>query len=79
MDWLETTPEFDALIVPGARLRVRHNPDSPHSELRHIRAIVDEEYVVYRVWWRHHKRWEYKIEWLYGFWIIYRHGGLTKA
>ena len=31
------------------------------AELRHIRAIVDEDMVVYRTWSRQKKRWSYHV------------------
>lgn len=46
-------------ITPGV-YRLRYWPGNPHNGLLHVRAIVDEEWVVYRQWRR--LRWDYRIE-----------------
>jgi hypothetical protein len=33
-----------------------------HDRLFHIRAIVDDEHVVVREWWRSKNRWNYSVE-----------------
>ena len=60
----------DGLIVPGAKVRYFH-------ELRHIRAIVDDDQVVYRVW--RSGRWRYHIEWMYGFYLAWKDGMLKRV
>lgn len=46
--------------------------------LRHIRAVVDGEYFVSRVWLRRRRRWEYVVEWWYNFWLNDRDGRLIR-
>lgn len=38
-----------------------------HGKICHIRGVVDDEYIVYRVWGKHKKRWFYYCEWWYAF------------
>lgn len=42
-------------------MRVFYQKGNLNNELRHIRAIVDEDMVVYCTWWKIHRRWNYKI------------------
>jgi len=36
-----------------------------NNEVRHIRAIVDDDYFVWRVWSKHKQRWYYSTEYWY--------------
>jgi hypothetical protein len=56
--------KFEEIIQPGNAVRRL-------GYLLHIRAIVDEEYVVYKVWSRNKGRWAYHVEWIYGFELWY--------
>ena len=63
-------------LVPGAQVRLYRGPGAHDNELRHIREIVDINNVVYRVWWKHHRRWEYKVVWMYVFQLEWKQGWL---
>lgn len=63
-------------VRPGATLRLFWNERNPNNKRIHIRAIVDDEYVVYRQWSRR-KGWLYRIEWYYWFWLLDREGRVT--
>jgi hypothetical protein len=63
-------------VVPGATIRWFWGEGNPNNKLVHIRAIVDDEWVVYR-WWSRRKGWRYKIEWAYWFWLLDREGRAT--
>lgn len=67
-------PDLLAVLTPGARLRYKHGAA---NELRHIRAIVDDEYVVYKVWWP--PRWEYEIVSIYSLNLEWEQGWLRPA
>lgn len=57
--------ELLELVQPGNSIRVFYNPNNSNNEIRHIRAIVDEAHIVYRV-----KR-TYKVNDLYpGCWTL---------
>ncbi len=75
----EWPPELLDMLQPGKKVRVFYYPGNVNNQLRHIRAIVDEEYVVYRVWSRHKRRWVYRIEWLYQFNLAWENGRLSAA
>ena len=57
-------PGLLAALKPGARLRrtIGSATPTPRSDLWHVRAIVDGEQVVYRVWSRSGRRWVYRID-----------------
>lgn len=68
---LEIDDRVIAAVQPGKVVRVK-------GRLWYIRAIVDSEMVVYRVWCSRPRRaWDYEIAWLYDFQIMYKFGALT--
>jgi hypothetical protein len=69
---MDIPDEVMQLLQPGQRIRLR-------GSLIHIRAIVDEDQIVYREWWPRHRRWEYKVEWVYAFYIAWKEGQLGKG
>jgi hypothetical protein len=74
-----TEEEFYQLIQPGKVARFSRGKKGVNlqKEVRHIRAIVDEEAVVYRVWLKHKQYWCYCVKSLYEFWLDYDYGWLT--
>jgi hypothetical protein len=72
-------PEFLALLAPGVALRLDYGPDNVNNKIRHIRAIVDDDEVVYRVWSYRRQRWAYQVEDRCGLWYEWQHGYLRKA
>ena len=63
------------MVQPGKTVRLeRHRPKQIH-----IRAIVDEDQVVYRFWRRRVKDWEYRVEYLGSFQYWYEQGQLAAA
>jgi hypothetical protein len=46
-----------------------------NNEIRHIRAIVDKEYIVYRVWQKNH--YSYRVAHKYEFELGYENGRLS--
>ncbi len=64
-------------IKPGEKYRLFYDKGNPNNELVHIRAIVDEEYVVVRYWLRRKRRWCYRVENMLWFRVSARH--LTKV
>lgn len=65
------------LLTPGNAVRFHYAPGNPNNEIRHIRAIVDDEYIAYRVWSRKKRRWTYHISWYYDFLLAYQANRLT--
>lgn len=70
--------KLKTLLMPGKKVRIFYGDGNVNNQIRHIRAIVDEEQVVYRVW-THSRGWYYKVEWVLGFEITLKGGYLTKA
>lgn len=62
LDFGDLPAEFLRLMQPGMALRVFYDEGNPSNERRHIRAIVDGEWVVYRVWQRRRRWWMYRCE-----------------
>ncbi len=71
-------PGLLAALKPGARLRrtIGSLTPTPYTELWHVRAIVDGEYIVYRVWSRSRRRWQYRIKDLIFFHLCWQDGTL---
>ena len=53
--------ELRELIKPGNSIQIYFNENNPNNRLIHIRAIVDERYVVFRTWSKHKQDWMYEI------------------
>ena len=84
-DWLEGIEADDhwfsvkRLIMPGAKLRIDYGEGNLNNKLIHIRAILDDHYIVYRYWLKHKKRWDYVVEWDYWFFLLVKDGNIVKA
>jgi hypothetical protein len=78
-EWPPWTPEFLAALQPGRAVRVFWNKANPNNEIRHIRAIIDDEYVAYRTWSKAYRRWNYKMERIYFFWLAWENGTLKPT
>lgn len=76
---MDVSASVYAMIQPGQSVRMNYGEGNLNNEVRHIRAIVDEEFVVYRVWFKHKRRWEYKVEWVGAFQIGYDAGQLEAV
>jgi len=69
-------PEVWEMVQVGNAVRLDYGPGKRTNQLRHILAIVDDEYVVYRVWMN---RWVYQVDWIYRFELEWQGGYLKKA
>lgn len=76
---LEWPAELLEMIQPGKKVRVFYYRGNSNNQLRHIRAIVDEEYIVYRIWSRHTLCWLYRVDLLYHFYLKWENGHLSAA
>jgi hypothetical protein len=77
---IEIDPAVLDMVTPGAKLRAWHGyqTDHPTSEIWHVRAIVDDNEVVLRVW-RPGRGWQYFLKSMYALHLAYRDGALQKA
>lgn len=68
---------LDDLLQIGNAIRVHYGENNPNNETRHIRAIVDGNQIVYRVWSKLKQRWIYHITSRYEFELMQKY--LEKA
>ena len=68
---------LEEIIQPGHAVRVFYNPGNINNRLIHIRAIVDEDQVVFRWWSKHKQCWIYQVEDMYYFTLRHNDGRLT--
>lgn len=73
----EWPAELLEMVQPGKKVRVFYSPGNTNNQLRHIRAIVDETHIVYRVWSK--QRWFYKVVGVYQFYLEWVNGHLAAA
>lgn len=78
---IDIDPGLLAALKPGASLRrtIGSATPTPRTELWHVRAIVDGEYVVYRVWSRGRRRWHYRLDDVIFLHLCWQEGTLETA
>lgn len=67
------------LVVPGRKVRIFFNKGNVNNRTAHIRAIVDEDQVIYRYWEKGTQRWVYMIESFYYFKLLFQGGNLLES
>ena len=79
MEMVEITypVELIEMLQPGNVVRIHYGKDNINNELRHIRAVVDGDQIVYRVWKQ--QSWHYRMRDAYSFLLAYEKGYLTRA
>lgn len=50
------------MIEVGDTLRFFYQEGNPNNRTVHVRAIVDDDYIVIRQWSRRRQRWIYTVE-----------------
>jgi hypothetical protein len=63
-----------AVLLPGIVFRIYKRPNPNHA-VCHVRAVVDDQYIVYRVW-SARRRWLYQIRDAYYFGLLIENGNL---
>ena len=60
---------LEAMLQPGQRVKVYYGEGNPNNQIRHIRGIVDDEWIVYKTatakGWRYHVCHKYDFEYKY--------------
>ena len=74
MDRTEEEQRALELLIPRKVFRMYKKPH-PRYVVCHIRAVVDEDYLVYRVW-RPGRGWVYRMDSLYYFGLLIQDGKL---
>lgn len=64
------------IISPGNVVRIYFGQERKKTELLHVRAIVDDEYVIVRVWSPRRRDWRYRVEHLGYFEMVHEDGRL---
>lgn len=74
------TAELELLMTlsPGQKYRLYYNEGNINNAIWHIRAIVDDEYIVCRKWSKRKQSWIYFIEDSHGFWLKFNDGKLVQ-
>tara|TARA_Y100001935_G_C17050726_1_gene381873 strand:+ start:160 stop:408 length:249 start_codon:yes stop_codon:yes gene_type:complete len=67
------------LIKPGKKFRAYYGENNPNNVLYHVRAIVDDDYVVVKHWVKHKKRWSYEVITTYALDVMHEMGTLVPA
>jgi hypothetical protein len=70
--------ELADLIKPGNAVKIFYNPGNINNRLIHIRAIVDDDEIVYRFWSKYRQCWIYEMKNLYFFILLHRDGFLKR-
>ena len=68
--------DLDKLIQPGSKLYIDYGKGRIHNRIIHIRAIVDDEWVVSRTWWKSKREWHYDIDHIMRFEMMQEAGNL---
>jgi len=69
--------EAREIMSVGNSVRAFWGKNNPHNKLMHIRAVIDDDWIVYR-WWSYHRRsWQYEIDWIYRFYLAHKYDVLT--
>ena len=72
------TDELRKKLQPGNKVYVFYKEGKQANQIRHIRAIVDDEYIVYRIHSRQ-KGWQYHCAWYYDFQLLEQFGHLKES
>jgi len=66
------------MLQPGQTIRAFWNAGNVNNEIRHIRAIVDYDWIAYRVW-SARLGWQYYILWIGTLKVEFEAGVLSLA
>lgn len=69
------TEELKSKLQPGNKIKIFYNKGNHNNHIRHIRAIIDDEYIVYKRW-SNRKGWRYLIDWYYDFLLLDYYGNM---
>lgn len=62
----------------GKKYRIFWNKDNPNNETIHVRAIVDEDQIVYKQWYSSKQRWMYHVRDILWFDMLKKEGIIKK-
>jgi len=67
--------DLEDMLQPGQKVKVYFNKGNPNNRTRHIRAIVDDEWIVYKT--ATGKGWRYHVDHRYDFEYKFEMGRLS--
>lgn len=70
---------LDEMLQPGNKVRQFWNEGNINNALLHVRAIVDDDYIVTKEWWQGKRHWHYKMEHRTWYEMLHKDGVLTYA
>lgn len=70
--------ELKTTLVPGKSFCVFYDAGNPNNCIAHIRAIVDDDWIVWRRWIKTKRAWAYRVDYIYFFWLLNQDGHLVK-
>lgn len=76
-DWGKRDEQETKLPDPGSQWRLFYGPGNINNRLYHVRAVVDEEWVVVRWWRKNRNEWFYQIISIYSWQTSINLGHLT--
>ena len=72
---IEYPEELLEWLQPGNVIRI-YPKRTFSKEVLHILAIVEEDQLVVKTWWKYKQRWHYKVIWFFALKLAYRDGNL---
>ena len=78
MDYAEliVSKELRESMKPGHIMKMVFSENDIDNKTIYIRAVVDDNWIVYKYWAERKKCWVYIIEYIYLLEFLYRNGGL---
>ena len=78
MDYAEliVSKELRESMKPGHIMKMVFSENDIDNKTIYIRAVVDDNWIVYKYWAERKKCWVYIIEYIYLLELLYRNGGL---
>lgn len=72
----QDAPALLAKLQPGTSWKIDYGKNNINTQVIHIRAIVDEDWVVFCAWSLGKQTWRYTVGSLYYFWLLDKDGRL---
>ena len=66
------------MMQPGNKVRVHIKYKAP-AKIYHVRAVIDDDQIVYKRWNPNKQRWVYLVEWLYIFLLYYQDENIERV
>lgn len=72
--WQEITAPARAIMRPGRKVRLFFQEGNHNNGILHVRAVVDDDWVIVRRWSRRKQAWVYQVECIY-LYVLHLEGG----